>query len=298
MKNPQFIVAGAARAGTTSLNSYLIQHPELFLPVIKEPCFFTFAGEKIDYKNGKFAFAITNIDDYNKLFKKALTYQVTGDISTPYLYKYEKTIANFKKLHDDYASIKVIIILRNPVDRAYSQYLWRVRDGREDLSFQEAIDIEKQRMAENYSFDYFYIDRSKYYESVKAYIDNFKSVKIVLFDELRDKTTETLASICKFLRVDDDFVFVKRTKQNASFLPKSTMLSKLLTMESKTKFKLLSYIPQEIRETMKEQFLRLNSSDKKSPQMDLATRDNLKKLFREDLVNLEKLINRDLSAWM
>ena len=58
MRNPQFIVAGTARAGTTSLNSYLIQHPEIFLPIVKEPCLFTFAGEKIDYKNGKFAFNI------------------------------------------------------------------------------------------------------------------------------------------------------------------------------------------------------------------------------------------------
>ena len=127
MRNPQFIVAGTARAGTTSLNSYLIQHPEIFLPIVKEPCFFTFAGEKIDYKNGKFAFALTDIDDYSKLYKKAQQSQITGDISTPYLYLHEKTIRNIKRFHDDPESIKVIIVLRDPVDRAYSQYLWRVR---------------------------------------------------------------------------------------------------------------------------------------------------------------------------
>ena len=85
MRYPQFIVAGTARAGTTSLNSYLLQHPEIYLPVVKEPCFYTFAGEKIDYKNGKFAFALTSIEDYAKLYKKALQSQITGDISTPYV---------------------------------------------------------------------------------------------------------------------------------------------------------------------------------------------------------------------
>ncbi len=297
MRNPQFIVAGTARAGTTSLNSYLQQHPELFLPVVKEPCFFSFAGEKIDYKNGKFAFAITSIDDYNKLYKKALAYQVTGDISTPYLYKYEKTIQNLKKFHDDYSAVKIIIILRNPVDRAYSQYLWRVRDGREELSFEDAISSEENRMKENYSFDYFYVDRGMYHDQVKAYIDNFKFVKIILFEDLKDHTKETLSSICDFLKVDNDFLFVKRTAQNSSFLPKSTMLNKLLTMESKTKFKFLSYIPENIKSTIKEQFMRLNSSSKKNPDILAATRIKLVSFYSNDINKLEKLIGRDLSNW-
>ena len=298
MRYPQFIVAGTARAGTTSLNSYLLQHPEIYLPVVKEPCFYTFAGEKIDYKNGKFAFALTSIEDYAKLYKKALQSQITGDISTPYLYKHQKTIHNLKKFHDDYSSIKIIIILRNPTDRAYSQYLWRVRDGREELTFEQAIAAEPQRMKENYSFDYFYVDRGMYFEQVKAYIENFKSVKIVLFEDLKDRTSETLASICDFLNVDNEFVFVKRTEQNASFLPKSTLLNKLLTIESKTKFKLLSRIPENVRTTIKEQFMRLNSSEKKNPEMSPLTREKLKNIYREDLIKLEKLIARDLSSWM
>lgn len=298
MRNPQFIVAGTARAGTTSLNSYLMQHPEIFLPVIKEPCFFTFAGEKIDYKNGKFAFALTAIDDYAKLFRKALPSQITGDISTPYLYKYQKTIQNLRKFHDDFSSVKVIIVLRNPVDRAYSQYLWKVRDGREDLSFEEAIEKENSRMKENYSFDYFYVDRGMYYEQVKAYIDNFKSVKIILFEDLKNRTGEILADICEFLNVASDFEFVKRTEQNASFLPKSTLLNKLLTIESKTKFKMLNRIPENIRSSIKEQFMRINSSGKKNPEMNPKTREQLKTFYKEDLLKLQKLIGRDLSIWM
>ena len=298
MRNPQFIVVGTARAGTTSLNSYLIQHPEIFLPVVKEPCFFTFAGEKIEYKYGKFAFALTNIDDYSKLYKKAQPSQISGDISTPYLYLYEKSIRNIKKFHNDPESIKIIIVLRNPVDRAYSQYLWRVRDGREELSFEEAIEAEQERMKQNFSFDYFYIDRGKYYNQVKAYIDNFKFVKIVLFDDLKTNTKDTLADICGFLGVDNEFEFVKRTEQNSSFMPKSAMLSRLFTMESKTKFKFLSRIPESVKTTIKEQFMRLNSKSEKSPEMNLKTRNKLKTFYQDDLLKLQKLIARDLSSWM
>ncbi|MBK6399185.1 MAG: sulfotransferase domain-containing protein [Bacteroidetes bacterium] len=298
MRNPQFIVAGTARAGTTSLNSYLIQHPEIFLPIVKEPCFFTFAGEKIDYKNGKFAFALTDIDDYSKLYKKAQQSQITGDISTPYLYLHEKTIRNIKRFHDDPESIKVIIVLRDPVDRAYSQYLWRVRDGREELSFEEAIAAESERMKQNYSFDYFYIDRGNYYEQVKAYIENFKNVKILLFEDLKNNTKETLADICKFLGVDSEFEFVKRTEQNSSFMPKSTLLNRLLTIESKTKFKFLSRIPESVKTTIKEQFMRLNSKNEKNPLMNESTRKRLKTFYKDDLLKLQKLIARDLSSWM
>ncbi len=298
MRNPQFIVAGTARAGTTSLNSYLIQHPEIFLPVVKEPCFFTFAGEKIDFRNGKFAFAVTDIDDYSKLFRKAMPSQITGDISTPYLYLYEKTIRNIKKLHNDPDGIKIIIILRNPVDRAYSQYLWRVRDGREELTFEEAISAEAERMKQNYSFDYFYVDRGNYYNQVKAYIENFKFVKIILFDDLKQDTKATLSNICEFLGVDNEFEFVKRTEQNSSFLPKSVLLNRLLTMESKTKFKFLSHIPQSVKTTIKEQFMKLNSRKEKNPDLDPATRNKLKAFYMDDMMKLQKLIARDLSAWM
>ncbi len=298
MRNPQFIVAGTARAGTTSLNSYLIQHPEIFLPVVKEPCFFTFAGEKIEYKNGKFAFAITSIDDYSRLYKKAQPEQITGDISTPYLFLYDKSIRNIKKFHNDPESIKIIIILRNPVDRAYSQYLWRVRDGRENLSFEDAIAAEKERMEENFSFDYFYVQRGMYFKQVQAYIDNFKSVKIVLFDDLKNKTKETLADICSFLNVDKEFEFVKRTEQNSSFLPKSALLSRLLTLESKTKFKFLSRIPESVKATIKEQFMKMNSSRKKNVDMNPETRNKLKTIYKDDLLNLQKLIARDLSDWL
>ena len=247
---------------------------------------------------GKFDFELTDIDDYSRLYKKAQPSQITGDISTPYLYLYEKTIRNIKKFHNDPESIRVIIVLRNPVDRAYSQYLWRVRDGREELTFEDAIAAEQVRMKENYSFDYFYFDRGKYYEQVKAYIDNFKSVKIILFDDLKKNTNETLAEICEFLGVDKDFVFVKRTELNSSFLPKSALLNRLLTMESKTKFKFLSKVPESVKSTIKEQFMRLNSKKEKNPEMNEQTRIKLKTLYKDDLLKLQKLIARDLSPWM
>lgn len=297
MNTPDFLVVGTARAGTTSLYSYLLQHPQLFLPVVKEPCFFTFADEKINYKKGKFSFAITSIEEYAKLYEKALPDQLTGECSTPYLYLYKKTITNLKKIHDDYSSIKIIIVLRNPVDRAYSQYLWRVRDGREDLTFEEAIEQEAERMKDNYSFDYFYLDRGKYYEQVKAYLKEFKNVKIILYEDLKINVEQELINICQFLNVDKNFIFVKRNEQNSSFLPKSKVLSKLISFESKIKFRMLNYFPDNVKSSLKEQFRRFNSSKKEIQPLSAELRDKLNEFFKEDIRNLEKLIGRNLSIW-
>ena len=114
MRTPDFLVVGAARSGTTSLHSYLSQHEEIYLPGLKEPCFFAFDGDKKKFVNGKFAFAVRDFEGYERLFEDAGKGQKLGEMSTPYLYLYEKSIATMKKYFTDYAGIKIVIMLRNP----------------------------------------------------------------------------------------------------------------------------------------------------------------------------------------
>src|SRR5205809_7660617 len=121
---PDFLVVGTARAGTTALHYHLRQHPQIFMPRQKEPCFFCFAENKPNYKNGKFSFSTYKHNDYLKLFNKAKSFQIKGEISTPYLFLYDKTINNIRKYHSHPDELKIIIVLRNPIHRAYSQYLW------------------------------------------------------------------------------------------------------------------------------------------------------------------------------
>lgn len=299
MKNwPDFLVVGAARAGTTSLQRYLRQHPGLFLPKLKEPCFFSFAEDKATYKHGKFAFAVRDPKKYLDLFETAEKEQVRGEISTPYLYLYEKTIANIRKYHPHADQLKILILLRNPADRAFSQYMWRVRDGREPLSFEEAIAAEQKRKQDGYSFDYFYTDRGFYFSQVKAYLDAFKQVKIVLLDDLKERPLEMLSEICEFLGVDQQFDFLREESLNASYEPRWKFISKLITVESKTKFRLLNQLPDSWRQGIREQFRQWNSRRSTPLKLKADTRLSLQNLYREDIQKLEKLIHRDLSAWL
>ena len=298
MNDPNFLVVGTARAGTTALQNYLQQHPQIFLSTQKEPCFYCFVDEKLRYKKGKFAFAVTDCKKYNRLFKDAAPGQVTGEISTPYLYLHNQTIYNIKKYHSDPDALKIVIILRNPIERAYSQYLWKVRDGREELSFEKALKQEKKRMEENYSFDYFYSHRGLYYEQVKNYLENFNSVKIILFEDFKNDFEKTMADLCKFIGVDSEFGFIRKHNINSSSFPRFGSLGKMITVESKIKFKLLRLLPEETRLGIKEHFNRLNSSTKFPLPIAAATRVYLHEYYKEDISKLQSLTGIDLSLWL
>ena len=298
MINPKFLVVGTARAGTTALNHYLNQHPQIFLPAQKEPCFFCFVDEELRYKKGKFSFAVTNTNKYNRLFKDVKPDQLAGDISTPYLYLHNQTIHNIKKYHSNPEALKILIILRNPVERAYSQYLWKVRDGREELSFEKSLKQEKLRMEENYSFDYFYAHRGLYYEQVKNYIENFSAVKIILFEDFIFAFEETMADLCRFLGIQHEFKFIRKYNINSSSFPRFGTLGKMITVESKIKFKLLKYIPEEVRMGIKEHFNKWNTSDKFPLPIAASTRVFLQEYYKEDILKLQTLTELDLSAWL
>ncbi len=298
MRTPDFLVVGAARAGTTSLHSYLRQHPELYLPRLKEPCFFVFDGEEVKYVKGKFAFAVRKFEDYEKLFGSADPSQRIGEMSTPYLYRYEKTIDSIKKHFKDYRNIKIVILLRNPVDRAYSQYKWRVRDGREMLSFEEAIDAEKERMVGNFSFDYFYVDRGYYFRQVKAYLENFNDVHLILFKDFNADAQSVLSKLCGFLKVNENYIFKKEKKQNESSVPKSKAISRMVTSESKWKYKLWFSLPDVLRKNIRNLFSKMNEKKSAKKGLNPLTRQKLIELYSDDILNLQELINRDLSRWL
>ena len=298
MRAPDFLIVGAARSGTTALCRLLEQHPQLFLPAIKEPCFYVFATRKPDFRNGKFAFAITSEDKYKKLFSMApLTSQV-GEASTPYLYLYDTAIANIRKYHPSPNTVKIVILLRHPVDRAYSNYKWRVRDGREPLSFEAALEAEQERRKAGYSFDYFYTDRSRYFEAVKAYTAAFPKVHVILYDDFIGATEKTLEHLCEFLEVDSAFKFELVHDVNSSYTSRWPWLSRLLTTESKLKFQLLYLLPSALRDRLRHRIMRWTQSEHKADVISPETRTRLLRYFQTDVEKLSELLQRDLSIWM
>lgn len=295
---PNFLIVGAAKAGTTSLYNYLDQHPDIFMSHIKEPCFFSFASENIEFQTKKAAF-ITRPEDYLALFDNSENCQCRGEASTPYLYLYEKTIHNIKKYVSGYENIKIVIVLRNPVHRAYSQYMMLRRDFREDLTFEEAIKEERVRIEKKYHFDYYYIDRGFYFEQVKAYLENFKYVKIYLYEDIRKASQELMKDLFEFLHVDKDFTCNTNVEYNVSGIPRLHLINKILKTDNIIKKTIKNILPEQLIDSFTKKIIKFDAKyNLKKTEMSETTKQYLITVYKEDIKKLSGLINKDLTAWL
>ena len=138
MTLPNFLIIGAMKSGTTSLYHYLKQHPQIYMSSIKEPNFFALEGSNLDFNGaeGKEQIqrlikreSIINIEEYRALFRRAAHETAIGEASPMYLYSPEAPY----RIRYYVPEAKLITILRNPVERAYSAFLYMTRDGREPL---------------------------------------------------------------------------------------------------------------------------------------------------------------------
>jgi len=292
---PNFLIVGTAKAATTTIYNYLEQHPQIYLPYRKEPCFFTFANKQnIKFSTGRPVQFITDFDEYTSLFKKGSHHTIRGEASTPYLYFYEETISNIKKYIPDYQNIKILIALRNPVERAYSQYMMKVRDLVEDKSFENALVLEGKRMEENAHFDFFYKDRGLYYQQVKAYLDTFKDVKIIFFEEIKSDIEGVLNEITSFLDLSEqEYSAIHR--QNISGISKYKFLTHFLKTKSWIKSLGGIFFPKKLKKRIHNYMMVKNVE--KVDLLDKETKESLKEFYKEDLKKLEGLLGKNLSQW-
>src|SRR5690606_4368815 len=158
-------------------------------------------GGPKDYRVEKWC--VKNFDQYKALFENASGFKAVGESSADTLYFYKHTIPLVKQYLGD---PKIILILRDPVKRAFSAYQHLVRDGRESLSVEEALLGEPERIKANYELIYHYWSVSHYYDPVKAFKDSFTDVKVILNEELAKNTHATLQEIFEFLDVSNDYV--------------------------------------------------------------------------------------------
>lgn len=204
MTIPNFFIVGAAKSGTSSLWQYLKQNENVFMPrntLDKEPAFFS------PLKNRR------TFEQYMDLFRDAnVQHTSVGEASTAYLTDHTSA----KNIYEFNPNARILIILRNPSDRAYSSYNWMVQEGYEYAgSFKKALKLEKRRAAKlipnywepEYYWDYMYFRSGYYYEQVKKYLDLFKdNVLVVKFDDFLNNFTSEYDRICSFLAVSVNFV--------------------------------------------------------------------------------------------
>ncbi|PIN79592.1 hypothetical protein COV16_03420 [Candidatus Woesearchaeota archaeon CG10_big_fil_rev_8_21_14_0_10_34_8] len=201
---PNFLVIGTGKAGTSSIYEYLKQHPQVYMSPVKETNFFaffdadttTYAKEDQDWISK----SITHLEEYSTQFNSIKNEKAIGEVSPIYLF-HPKAAEQIKNI---LPKVKIIVILRNPIDRAFSGYSMHVRRGTEKRSFAKAT----QGNAHNASYIRgFYLEKGLYYRQLKRYYSLFpeKQIKIFLFEDLCDNPLKFMEEMYQFLEVDPMF---------------------------------------------------------------------------------------------
>ncbi len=310
---PNFLVVGAAKCGTTSLYHYLVRHPQVYMCPIKEPNHFSTDIDPVnfspeykqiekekrinikEYVNSDFRVKhwgsyVHDREDYTKLFRFAKDKKAIGEISNSYLF----SAVAAKNIHDEFPEMKIVMVLRNPVERVYSHYLANLRDGKTILSFRKELEKDAAKTEKGWAISHTYLEMGLYHDQVQRYLQLFpeNQIRIYLYDDLKKDTPGLVRNLFAFLGISTDSNINFSEKHNEAKMPKNRFLVHLLTRIG-IKRRLLHLLPEKWQTPVKSAFF----SDSPVPKMTAEDRNWLIDFYKEDIAKLSDLIHRDLSSW-
>ncbi len=283
-KWPNFFIVGVPKAGTTSLYEYLKKIPEIFMSPEKEPYYFTTKTFSEEHP----MIPIDNKKKYLNLFKNVKDEKIIGEATPNYLADPDAP----KLIHQVSPDAKILISLRNPVERLFSHFLMFKGVGRIKISFSEYIEKEfKQEY--DYGKSRLSLKSSFYSDNVKRYIDIFgkDQVKIIFFEELIEDTNSVLKDILKFLNVSNSLDNFEAEAHNPYSEARGEISKKVYTNMRVRKFVKSGIMPISLR-----RFLRHNVFMKKQPKqkIDETDRSTLEKFYHDDVKKLKTLLDCEL----
>jgi len=296
MPFPNFLIIGAARSGTTSLHHYLGQHPQVFMCPVKEPNYFAFDGQLgelygpgIEHLADK---SVVERDAYLNLFRDVRGERAIGEVSPRYL------IARGcpERIAGEVPNAKLIAILRHPVDRAYSSFIGRRKDGWEPCrDFREAFEAEPDRIAAKQTMG-LHFSAGCYADHLQAYFAHFErdQIRVVLFDDLVGDPGSLLNELFGFLQVDPDFLpdFSKRHNQSGEIPNRGTRL--FWQHSERMRRSVRRIIPEGWRDWAYERI----TQNLERPELPASIRAEFTEYYRDDISRLSEMIDRDLGCWL
>jgi hypothetical protein len=288
---PNFFIVGAPKAGTTSLYYYLKEMPGIYMSPIKEPNYFVRHAVQV----GAFDL-IQDKAEYLGLFRKSNRCVAVGEASSTYLWDPDSP----KLIHEAVPHARIIILLRDPIDRAYSQYLMRMKYHHLKSSFYDELMRDYNSKEKVWGGSDLYIEFGMYYEQVKRYLDQFgkERVKIILFEEFIHHRTEKVNEVLSFLGVNHRVTDADVNEQHNPFLVPRSRLSlwvyaffRWLRSRNIKFYKVLKLLPDSLAESRVEKFL-LKKTQKPVPETQSIK--FLQEVYREDIIKLQALLGRSL----
>ncbi len=298
---PTFIAVGAAKAGTTSLYSYLDSHPSIYMSPMKEPHFFSFVGEQPRFsgphdRQTNERDIVFRKHDYEALFDGHEEEAAIGECSNSYLY-FSRAASRIK---DMIPKCKIIVMIRNPIERTFSHYRQAAAIGHECLSFEDALDAEETRNDAGWRWHYQYKGQSLYSRQIENYLKMFgvENVKVIRFRQLQKELPAMMADVYGFLGVDAAFEGYDAEIHNQTALPRSRHLQKLLREGGIPRSVAKRVLPSQIRKRMGVVLSKANVGQPYHPDMKEETRRKLSDYFADDILRLQTLLSTDFSDWL
>lgn len=296
MTRPNFFIVGAPKCGTTSMYEYLRQHPEIYMPNVKEPHFF---GRDLTHPPRR---CIRDEADYFGLFADTGNAKRVGEGSVWYLYSKQAA----REIHTYDPSVKIIMMLRNPVDMLWSLHAQYLRNCNEEIiDFEEALAAEPDRRegrripkGAHFAPGLLYRETVTFSPQLRRYFEYFpgEQVHVIIFDEFKGDTASVYRDALAFLDVDTEFVADLDVFNPTGRIQHWALQRYVKTHPTFHRFiKMVS--PQALRRWFGE---RLRPHTKPIPRpksMDAELRARLQGEFASEVDELGRLINRDLSYW-
>lgn len=300
---PDFVVIGAGKSGTTSLNEYLNQHPKIFMGD-KEPNFFAYElldPDTISDPTDKAHYfeSVYKLEDYLALFKGAKEGQLKGEVSNTYI----SSSISWERIKHYVPDAKLMAILRHPADRIFSRYFHLVRENEipEGGDLNEVFNRDsiwwKRKDLVNEGF---------YYRQLKPYFENFKSenIKVFLYEDFIGKTDQVVKEAFEFLGVDPNVKVGTDVVYNKSGKVKNKSVDALVGQDSAPIVFLKKVFPGLHRKlkssvAVNRWLNNIRNKNLEKPDMERDLKQKIvDEIYREDIQELQKLIQRDLKHWL
>jgi Sulfotransferase family len=311
---PNFFIVGAPKAGTTALYEYLDQHAQIYMSPLKEPNYF--ASElrpenfsELDrprvrremhslreYLSGdvlekRFGGLVTTWEEYLRLYRHASNAIAIGEATPCYLWSKTAAINIAEKL----PHAKIIVSLRNPVDRAFSQYLHMVTIGVVRKPFGELISDALRGEHRHFGPTWPFLEFGRYYEQVKTFMLAFPSaqIHISLYEDLQIAPARLVSQLFAFLGVDPDFQVDCSVRHLEPRIPRVATAVYFLK-----KVGIWSALTARVAPAWRARLRRQLFRSRASLSMRGTDRQTLADYYRDDVIKLASLIDRDLSSWL
>jgi hypothetical protein len=287
---PNFFIVGARKCGTTSLYFYLKKIPGVYMSPVKELFFFAPHAVQTDAFD-----VIRDKKEYLRFFEKARGYIAVGEATPIYLWDLDSP----KLIHQAVPNARIIILLRDPIERAYSQYLRVIKYSGMKASFYDELMRDYKSQEKLYGTSQLYVEMGMYYEQVKRYFDIFgrEKVKVIIFEEFIQHPEQTVNEVLAFLGVNYAVTAAIRGHYNPDSVPRSP-LSRLifaffrwLRARNIKFYKILALLPGSLVQLALEKILFKRTQ---KPNMEPEAVKFLQEIYYDDVLRLESLLGRSL----